>query len=232
MKSNNKKYILGIDTTSKIAGVCLRCDENILYESNLDTGLTHSVTLFNNIETAFKKCKISAKDLDKICVANGPGSFTGIRIGISAALGLSIPYNTKIEYVDSLKSLAYNVKNEAPYIISMIDAKVDRVYIAIYDGKNLKKILNDMIIDIETLSQNLNKYFINKNISFVFVGDGALNYKDYFKKNLNINYKLATNNNILQKASSATYVKGIISKLPKINYMLASKAERDKNGKN
>lgn len=228
-KNQKSKYTLAIDTTSKIAGVALAKDNEIVAESNIDNGLTHSVTIFCNIDKVLNKSHVDMSMINKICVANGPGSFTGIRIGIAAALGLSKPYSTDIVYIDSLKSLAYNVKNDADYIIGMIDAKVDRVYISIYRKNTLSQVLKDMIIDVETLCKYLNKYFTNKNVSFVFVGDGAITYKEYFNKNLKIHYKLAKINNIYQKASSLIFVNGEKSKFPKINYMLASKAERERN---
>lgn len=229
MKTNNKKkYILAIDTTSRISGAAIACNDTILAESNIDNGLNHSITLFNNIDFLLKKTKLKMSDIKEIKVANGPGSFTGIRIGIAAAIGLSKPYNTKITYVDSLNSLAYNVKENADYIISMIDAKVDRVYIAIYKKSNLKQILNDMIIDIDTLCTNLNKYFTNKNVCFIFVGDGAKNYSKNLKSSLKINFKIAKDKEIYQSASSLIFSSGKDSTTPKINYMLASKAERER----
>ena len=228
MKKSHKKYILTIETTSNICGVSLIAENNVIYENDLDKGLNHSITLFDNINNALKNINIS--DLKKIKISNGPGSFTGIRIGISAALGLSEPKNIILEYVDTLDSLAYNVKNKNDYIISMIDAKNDRIYLAIYNSKSLYKMSRDIVIDIETFIELINKYFYNQKITFSFVGDGAVNYKNQFKNNLKINYKIYENNSTL-KSSSLAYIDGIVSKYPVINYILASKAEREKNGK-
>ena len=107
-KINHKNIILCIETTSNICGVALIDGNKVLYEKNLDTGLNHSITLFSNIQNALNKLNINISDIKLIKVSNGPGSFTGLRIGIAAALGLSKPYNTNIEYVDTLDSLAYN----------------------------------------------------------------------------------------------------------------------------
>ena len=85
----SKNYILCLETTSNICGVAIICNDKILYENNLDKGLNHSITLFDNIDIALKKTKLSIKDIDVIKVSTGPGSFTGLRIGIAAALGLS-----------------------------------------------------------------------------------------------------------------------------------------------
>lgn len=252
-KINDKNYILCLETTSPICGVSIVCDNKILYESNLDKGLNHSVTLFGNIDTALKKTKLTMRDIDVIKVSNGPGSFTGLRIGIAAALGLSEPYNTNIEYVDTLDSLAYNIGNKTcrnkiikkqsgssimesnikqsyinkHFIVSMIDARVDRVYISLYNSDTLEKLSNDSIVTIDELCETLNKYFTNKNIKFSFVGSGAVNYKKSFKDKLRINYKIFDKVSNLC-ASSLAFTKGIISKVPFTNYLLASKAERER----
>ena len=231
MKNDSKKYILAIETTGKISGVSISCDNKVLYESNLDTGLTHSVTLFSNIKKAIDSCNIDCNSIDTIKVSCGPGSFTGIRIGVAAALGLSATNNCKVEYVDTLDSLAYNTIGKNDYILSMIDAKVNRVYISMYEALSLKKISTDQIIEIESLISLLNTNFDNSKICFSLIGDGAMNYKNILSKGLKVNYKIYDKISNL-KASSLFYVNGIQSKQPIINYMLASKAERDKYDKN
>ena len=246
----SKNYILCLETTSKICGVAIICNDKILYENNLDKGLNHYITLFDNIDIALKKTKLTMRDIDVIKVSNGPGSFTGLRIGIAAALGLSEPYNTNIEYVDTLDSLAYNVvknvnhvgdyakslhvrsniKNShinKHFIISMIDARVDRVYISLYNGDALEKLSIDSILTIDNLCDSLNKYFSNKNVEFIFVGSGAVTYKNVFKTKLKINYKICEKCSNLC-ASSLAFTNGAISEVPFTNYLLASKAERER----
>ena len=244
----NNNIIMCIETTSNICGVALVAGDEILYENNLDTGLNHSITLFNNIHNALNKLNISVEDIKKIKVSNGPGSFTGLRIGIAAALGLAKPYNTKIEYVDTLDSLAHNIcytnninskskkkfkinnslnSNYNSYILSMIDARVDRVYISLYNAHTFEKISNDNIINVYELCNLLNNIFINTKISFCLIGSGATNYKDIFINKLRINYNLYDNLSNLC-AKSLIYTNGIISDIPFTNYLLASKAERER----
>ena len=236
-KVNDKKCILAIETTSNICGIAIIKDKKVLYENNLDKGLNHSITLFDNIDYSLKKTRLTIKDIDIIKVSNGPGSFTGLRIGIAAALGLSKPNNTLIEYVDTLDSLANNIfmkksfilKNSSKfYVLSMIDARVDRIYTSLYNGLSKEKLSYDSIITIDELCYKLNKYFINKNIMFALVGSGAINYKKTLKDKLRINYKIFDNDSNLL-ASSIAYTKGVISMVPFTNYMIASKAEREKN---
>ena len=229
MNIKNKKYQLAIETTGRIAGVALLDKSKIISECNLNTGLTHSVTLFNNINNILIKNKINMSNINKISVSNGPGSFTGVRIGVAAALGLAKAYNTKIEYIDTLDALAYKSKNKADYIISMIDAKANRVYLSIYNGRDLNKIQQDIIVNIESLCKMLNYYFSKKNVVFLFTGDGTLQYYNEFLKPI-LKIKYIISDNPLHSASSVGLVKGIVSKTPLINYMLASKAERDRYG--
>ena len=247
---NVKNNILCIETTSNICGVAIVCNNRIVYENNIDNGLNHSITLFDNISNALKKSNIDIKNINVIKVSNGPGSFTGLRIGIAAALGLSKPYNTKIEYVDTLDSLAHNllsfhVKDENivrptigfkkacicnHFILSMIDARVDRVYISLFNGITFEKLSKDSIVTIDELCKNLNKLFINKKIDFTLVGSGAINYKNILKDKLNINFKIYDKFSYL-RASSLANTSGIISQIPFTNYLLASKAEREKFNK-
>ena len=230
MTKNIKKYILSVETTNKISGVALLLNNEIIDSSDLDLGLNHSITLFTNIDNILTKNNICIDQIDSIKVSCGPGSFTGIRIGIAAALGLSIKNNIKIEYVDTLDSLAINVKNHNDYVLSMIDAKANRVYTSLYDSKTLKKLSSDTIININDLINLLNKEFKNKNISFALVGDGVVNYTKVFKSLLKINYNLYINESNFS-GKSVGLSSGIISKRPIINYMMASKAERERNDK-
>ena len=232
MKNINKNNImLTIETTSETCGVSLINNNVIIYEKNINNGFNHSITLFNNISNALKSNNLTIFDVDIIKVSNGPGSFTGIRIGVAAALGLSEKNETQIQYVDTLDSLAYNVIGKNDIIISLIDAKCYRAYISLYFSANLKKISKDIIINIDDLCSTLNTSFKNKKISFALVGSGAVNYMDIFKNNLKIDYKIYTNNSLL-KASSLGFVKGFTSTKPMINYLINSKAERERNGKN
>ena len=229
-KNNNSKTILTIETTSEICGVSLIKNNKIIYENNVNNGFNHSITLFDNIFSSLKKCKLSMKDINIIKVSNGPGSFTGIRIGVAAAIGLSEIYNTKIEYIDTLDSLAYNVCGVNDVIISMIDAKNDRVYISLFLSKSFKKVCDDFIINVYDLCKELNNSFKSSNIDFSLVGSGAVNYSKVFNKELNIKFKLYKVLSSL-KASSLGFVNGYKYQIPNINYLLNSKAERERNGK-
>ena len=103
--------ILGIDTSSDICSVCLIDDTTLIKELHLNNGKTHSENLVPLMKELMDSCKIDFKDIDLIAINKGPGSFTGIRIGISTIKAIAEVHNIKIVGVTSLKSLSYNEIN-------------------------------------------------------------------------------------------------------------------------
>ena len=225
----NKNYVLCIETTSPMCSVALFCDGNLIDEINYNFGLNHSVTLFTAVNDILISNKIEANLLSKIKVSSGPGSFTGIRIGVACAIGLATQNSIPIEYVDTLDVLTEKCDPKFQFIITMIDAKNERIYFSFYDKKHIK-LIKDSVVSINNLIFLLNKYFNIKNVSILFVGPCVDIYKDILNKNLKIKYKLSNINTNL-KANLMYNIKGSVSSAPYINYILASKAERELNGK-
>ena len=201
--------ILGIDTSSKRCTVCILEDNNVIVELHSDDEKTHSQTLMPLIDEMFKKTDLSLKDIDMLACCVGPGSFTGVRIGISTAKAFADVYNFKTFGVSSLEGLAYNIKEEISLlhtssaaktgsspenskdckdytnqnisliICSLIDAKNENVYYGLFD-ENYNKIEELSTCSIDDLIDKLKK--LNKPIAFV--GDGALAYKEKLEQHL------------------------------------------------
>ena len=201
--------ILGIDTSSKRCTVCILEDNNMIIELHSDDEKTHSQTLMPLIDEMFKKTDLSLKDIDMLACCVGPGSFTGVRIGISTAKAFADVYNFKTFGVSSLEGLAYNIKEEISLlhtssaaktgsspenskdckdytnqnisliICSLIDAKNENVYYGLFD-ENYNKIEELSTCSIDDLIDKLKK--LNKPIAFV--GDGALAYKEKLEQHL------------------------------------------------
>ena len=201
--------ILGIDTSSKRCTVCILEDNNVIVELHSDDEKTHSQTLMPLIDEMFKKTDLSLKDIDMLACCVGPGSFTGVRIGISTAKAFADVYNFKTFGVSSLEGLAYNIKEEISLlhtssaaktgsspenskdckdytnqnisliICSLIDAKNENVYYGLFD-ENYNKIEELSTCSIDDLIDKLKK--LNKPIAFV--GDGALTYKEKLEQHL------------------------------------------------
>lgn len=173
--------ILSIDTASDICGVSILEDNNLICNLDNNTGRTHSENLMPMINSAFSKNNLSLNDIDLIICDKGPGSFTGIRIGIATVKAFNDSLSIPCIGISSLESLAYNVKQdlqENDFICSIIDCKNDNCYYAVYQLKD-----NKIIEIIEPKADNIEIFktlpfdFKNKNIAFV--GDGSLIYKDY-----------------------------------------------------
>jgi len=159
--------ILAISTSGNICSVALLNNTNIILELNINDSKTHSENLMPLIKDLFIKSNMKLSDIDLIGIDNGPGSFTGIRIGVSTVKGLAVPNNIPIVPISSLEALSYNFIQNRGYICSLIDAKNSQVYCGIFDSEN-NLCTNYMADHINSIIPIINNY---NNI--IFVGDGV-----------------------------------------------------------
>ncbi len=193
MKDN---YLLCIDSSGSTLAVCVMKNEDVLAAFNENTGLTHSCTLMPKIIEMIEKSGITLDDIDYYVCSNGPGSFTGLRIGISAMKALCHAKNKKMVAVSTLDGLMHNVLSFDGLICPIIDARRKEVYASLYD--NGEKILDDCGISLDELFEIIKKY--NKNV--IFCGDGAISYKEYIKESLGDKCFFADDNSCVQNAVS------------------------------
>lgn len=163
--------ILGISTSSNIASVAINNDTECIKELNINNNKTHSETLVPLIDELLKETNIKLQDINLIACDNGPGSFTGIRIGISTVKAIAESLNIPVIAVSSLEGLAYNI-HESEYICSLIDARNNQVYCGLFDS-NHTLLGNYLADDINTVLQ-----VIDQHKPITFVGDGAIAHKD------------------------------------------------------
>ena len=128
--------ILGVDSTATAASAAVYSDGKILSLNFSNTGLTHSQTLLPMIDSALKSAGVDIKDVDIFAVSNGPGSFTGVRIGVSAVKGLAQPLNKKCVTVSTLEVIAKPLENTGCYAVSVMDARCNQVYTAQFNCLN------------------------------------------------------------------------------------------------
>lgn len=172
--------ILSIDTSSNICGVSILEDTNLICNLDSNTGRTHSENLMPMIQEIFNKTSLSIKDIDLIVCDKGPGSFTGIRIGIATAKAFNDSLEIPCIGISSLEALAYNIKNDG-LICSIIDCKNDNCYFALYERKNniIENLIEPQAENIEATLSILKSYCEDtlglENL--VFVGDGSELYK-------------------------------------------------------
>ena len=190
--------ILAISTSSSNASVSLLENDTVIEELNNTNERTHSEKLMPLIDELLKKCNVMLSDIDLIACDVGPGSFTGIRIGVATVKAIAEVNQIPITSCSSLEALSYNVQN-ADYICSLIDARNNQVYAGIFDKEH--NLISDYFADdINNISPIFQKY-----PNMVFVGDGAklLNNSDNFdntiySKNVGIcGYKKYLNNDVV-----------------------------------
>lgn len=186
-------YTLAIDTTAKTASVCIVKQENgefmPLTHRTENCGFTHSETLLPMIDTCLSGAGITSDELDIIAVSAGPGSFTGVRIGVACAKGISFGLtakgkNHKCIEVSALAALAENVKHYPGYIICpVMDARRSQFYNALFKtGRNgeLKRLCEDRLPEASAIYTELSEKYAGKKI--LLVGDGAILCKKLFDK--------------------------------------------------
>lgn len=175
--------LLAVDTSAKVTSVAVVDENGIVTEFNSNAKLTHSQALMPMIEAMLSCSNISIDDIDCFACATGPGSFTGLRIGISAIKGLAFCKNKPCVGVSTLQALGYNLKGFDGIICSAMDARCNQVYTSIYssDSTSITELYDDRAITIDELWELLKNY--NKNV--FFVGDGADLCYNRFKQNAN-----------------------------------------------
>lgn len=169
--------ILAIDTSSKICGVAILENDNLIDEINLDNGRTHSENLMPIVKEILEKNNLKLNDINLISCSVGPGSFTGIRIGVSSVKAMAEVLNIPVATIDSLETLALNDSSEK-IKVSLIDARNNQVYCGIFD-ENYNKKEEYLADDILTVIEQIKKY---ENI--ICIGDGAIIHKDLIEQNI------------------------------------------------
>ena len=148
--------ILYIDTTSNYLYSALLIEDNITGEIKENLGKDLSVFTLDRIKNMLDKNNLTPSDLDKILVVNGPGSFTGIRIGVTIAKTLAYSLNIPISTVSSLEIMALSSTQETSYKVPIIDARRGYVYAGIYDEDN-NQILKNQYMSLEVLKCAIEK---------------------------------------------------------------------------
>lgn len=192
--------ILAIDTSTKVGAVAIYSqDKGVIAEVILNCGNNHSENIMNAVDGLFKISKYSIKDIDKVAVSIGPGSFTGIRIGVGIAKGLAYSLGKPIigvNTLDIIANLSTVVDNDIK-VISMIDARKERVYYGVYNKLQDNLELEKDYCDGE-IREILTEY---KNNKVLFLGDGAINYKKIIKEEMGGNAFFAKNSLSIPRAS-------------------------------
>ena len=170
--------ILGIDTSTPIGSVALIDGENLVAEHTLNIVQAHSSRLMPAIDRVLKWGNITADALDGCAVGIGPGSFTGIRIGVATIKSLCYALDKPIVGISTLEAIAYNLRWTNGVVCPLLDARRSEVYGAIFDGgTEWQRLSDDLCLSIDAFLDHLSTH-ISPNCAPIFVGDGLEIYGD------------------------------------------------------
>ncbi len=167
--------ILALESSAVAASACVQEDEKILSEFYMNTKQTHSQTLLPMAKAALDCAGLSVNDMDLLAVSAGPGSFTGVRIGVACIKGLAFPNNTSCCGVSTLEAMAMNLRGQQALVCAVMDARCGQVYNALFlTGEDkVQRLTEDRALSIEELAAELPTWIQGPEISLVLVGDGA-----------------------------------------------------------
>lgn len=145
--------ILALDTSAAVCSVAIGREDRVFTGISLDQGKTHSTQLMPTVEAALELSELELKDLDYMAVTIGPGSFTGLRIGIAMVQGLATALEKSVVPLSSLAVLAERYRTWDAAVLALMDARHDRVYAALFDGDDC--VIEDVLLPIEELAERI-----------------------------------------------------------------------------
>lgn len=224
--------ILAIDTASNVASAAVVEDGILRGEYILNFNKTHSQKIMPMIDALMSDLELKPADIDVFAAANGPGSFTGLRIGVATVKALAHAVNKPVVGISTLASLAYNLPFCEHIIVPIMDARRNHVYTAsyIWDEDGFKELSPDEVISIDECIDSCGEF-----LDTVFVGDGVPVYKEYIEERLGERAHFAPASALMQRASSIAMLakekadKGEVQKYNELEpfYLRKSQAERE-----
>ena len=200
--------ILAIDTTAAAASAALSEDGFLIGEYFTNIKQTHSQTIMPMADSLLKSCGIKLADIGLFAVSAGPGSFTGVRIGVAAVKGLAMPFDTPCAAISSLEALAHNLAAANGVICAVMDARRNQFYNALFeaDGTNSPvRLTPDRAIAFEELEEEI-RAIVSSGKNVILVGDGAkICYNGLKEKGLQA-IALAPQNLLYARASSVAAI--------------------------
>lgn len=176
--------ILAIESSGITASCAVSIDDKILGEYTLGHKRTHSEKLMPLIERLLSDLEMDVHDIEGIALSEGPGSYTGLRIGAAIGKGLAYSLNIPIMAVPTLMSLAANIYDTCKYIVPVIDARAGRVYSGVYRWENgiLTAVKEQFPANVDELTEMINEF----KEPVILNGDGAFTYRKMFEDMLDI----------------------------------------------
>jgi tRNA threonylcarbamoyladenosine biosynthesis protein TsaB len=177
--------ILAIEISTMLGGIAIVDDSaGLIAEMRLNVESTHSERLMTGVEHVLKQSGLALSDIDAFAVAIGPGSFTGLRIGLSTVKGFSYATGKPIVSIPTLEALAWNFPYCKYPVCTMLDARKKEVYAAlfIWENSGFRRLINELSIKVERLLEMINENLTELPDKILFTGEGSLLYKDKIRK--------------------------------------------------
>lgn len=230
--------ILAIESSSITASVAFVVDDMLTAEYTINHKKTHSQTLLSMIDEICRMAEVEISSIELIAISNGPGSFTGLRIGSATGKGLGLAHNIPVVSVPTLEAMAYNYFGYDKLICPIMDARRGFVYTGVYewpDGNHFQKKIEQTIISIDELIKQLNCF----NQDIIFLGDAVEKYKSIIEANMINKFTFAPVHMNTQRAGSVALLGRVLYEkgesmnardhLPE--YLRPSQAERELTNK-
>jgi len=220
--------ILAIESTAKAASAAVLDNGRLVSQYWQKSGLTHSRTLLKMVEDMLANLELKMADIDLVAVAKGPGSFTGVRIGVAAAKGLAWAADKPVCGVSTLEAMAYPLSDRDGIICPVMDARRGQVYNALFSGgEALARITPDRAISLEELTEEAKK----SGKTYFLVGDGAEMCYNAIKE-AGVDVRLAPEPLLFQSAygvaAAAVHAEQTSPDELVPNYLRLSQAERER----
>jgi len=228
--------ILALETSAKSVSTAVVKDGVPLAYSYQNTGLTHSRTLMPLVDSMLKNSNLSLSDMDLLAVSNGPGSFTGLRIGVSALKGLAWSAEKPCVGVSTLEAMAQNLRHMDAVIVCAMDARRNQIYNALFRARDghLSRLTPDRAIGLDQLAEELQ----SESVPLWVVGDGAHLCGNYLQQQ-GIACTIAPAQLVMQNAVGVALAAEISAREGKVTdaqgldlvYLRLSQAERERLAK-
>ena len=236
--------ILAIDSSGLAASVAIASEDKIIAEYSVNYKKTHSQTLLPMLDEICRMVQLDLNEIDAIALANGPGSFTGLRIGTATAKGLGLALGKPLIPVPTLEGLAWNAWGASELVCPMMDARRNQVYTGIYKvSGGVEVIMDQEPMDIHELINKLNVLLAGNDgmvkeadVSVTFLGDGVPIYQETIWNEIGVPCRMAPASVNRQRGASIAAYGEILYKEKKYvsaddfapEYLRKSQAERVK----
>ena len=192
--------ILALDTSGPVAGVAIWEDGRIRYEAAAVNKLTHSASIMPMVEEALARADLKKEQLTHLAVTAGPGSFTGVRIGVTAVKAMAHALGLPCIAVDTLEATAAGIESENAVICPIQDARVQQVYGAAF--RNGERLMQDCALKLEEYLEALAAF----DGPYLFTGDGIVPYREHIVQALGKNARFASAHNAYLRPAAVAFL--------------------------